>query len=625
MEIYTKFDYASGVLEGAIMALNLISQRALWTGVCLLALAAALRIIGAGSYPVWTDEGWSIWAASDLSTTIDKLSADRHPPLYFLALGAWEGAAGDSRIALRFLSIAAGLLSVAAVYRLGADVLGRAGGLYAALLFATNPMAVYYSQEVRHYGWLVLGAALLSLFFLRYLRKQTRLTFILYTLSIVFSLYTLYFAVFILAIQGLIGLLAGGRARRGLFAAWVLAAVAFLPWAVVAVRQFTYLSVGLSGFPQVLSNDLNGLLEVARLMSGGQAALLAGLFAVGGWHLLKARGSERTTTAYLLLWGAGLLLVMWFGSPRLGLLLPRLLAFLVPGVMLVAGNGLAALSPGARRALAAALVIFVVISPGEIQPRLNSDEAARALAAHYSPGDLVVLETGWDDNAMQYELSRALPPGAPIVRTLPWVGYRQTFPVVQEIEPTIQPYQRVFVVNWLQNPQLLPALDAGQWGFRRALAEDVPVNADYRNYGDPAIHIVLFERPDVSAAPLVFGDRLALHDALLPESAGLGDALQVDLWWSALQPPALDYSIGVYLMDETGTVLAQHDGPPSSAPTTHWKPDTLVFDRHTLRLPAGLPPGTYTLSVRVYWYGDGLPLPVNGSPYAQVKAIVVQP
>jgi 4-amino-4-deoxy-L-arabinose transferase-like glycosyltransferase len=608
------------------MALNLISQRALWTAVYLLVLAAALRILGAGSYPVWTDEGWSIWAASDLSTTVDKLSADRHPPLYFLALGAWEGATGNSRIALRFLAIAAGLLSVAAVYRIGADVLGRAGGLYAALLFATNPMAVYYSQEIRHYGWLVLGAALLSLFFLRYLRKPNRLTFILYTLSIIFTLYTLYFGVFILAIQGLIGLLAGGRARRGLVAAWALAGIAFLPWAVVIVRQFNDLSVGLSGFPQVLPNDLNGLLEVARLMTGGQAALLGGLFALGAWYLLKTKGHDkRRAAAYLLLWGAGLPLVMWFGNPRLGLLLPRLLAFLVPGVMLVAGYGLAALPVGGRRALAAALVAFVILSPGEIQPRLNSDEAARALAAHYAPGDLVVLETGWDDNAMQYEISRALPPGAAIVRTLPWVGYHQTFPVVQKIEPTIQPYRRVFVVNWLQNPQLLPALDAGQWGFRRALAEDVPVDADYRSYGDPAIHIVLFERPDTAAAPLVFGDRLALRDMLLPESARPGAALQADLWWSALQPPALDYSIGVYLMDASDKVLAQHDGPPSSAPTTQWQPDALIFDRHTLRLPADLPPGTYTLAVKVYWYGDGAPLPVNGQPYAKVKTIRVQP
>ena len=52
----------------------------------LLIVAAALRILGAGSYPVWTDEGWSIWAASDPTQVIGIVAADRHPPLYFAAL-----------------------------------------------------------------------------------------------------------------------------------------------------------------------------------------------------------------------------------------------------------------------------------------------------------------------------------------------------------------------------------------------------------------------------------------------------------------------------------------------------------------------------------------------------------
>ena len=89
-------------------------------------LAAAVRIINAGHWPVWTDEGWSTWAASDhrIDVILDNVAKDRHPPLYFLSLSAWWTIAGDSRIALRFLSIASGLLTVAAVYRIGADWFG---------------------------------------------------------------------------------------------------------------------------------------------------------------------------------------------------------------------------------------------------------------------------------------------------------------------------------------------------------------------------------------------------------------------------------------------------------------------------------------------------------------------
>src|SRR5215213_1978469 len=101
----------------------------------LLLLAAALRILGAGSYPVWTDEGWSAWATSDPAQVIGIVTADRHPPLYFVALSLWRQAAGDSRLALRFLSIVGGLLTVAIVYGIGADMFGRRAGVFAALLF----------------------------------------------------------------------------------------------------------------------------------------------------------------------------------------------------------------------------------------------------------------------------------------------------------------------------------------------------------------------------------------------------------------------------------------------------------------------------------------------------------
>ncbi|HVU09648.1 MAG TPA: glycosyltransferase family 39 protein, partial [Phototrophicaceae bacterium] len=116
-------------------------MKRLWPILAALIFAAALRIIGAGGYPVWTDEGWSIWASSDPTQVVGIVAADRHPPLYFAALSVWRLAAGDTHITLRFLSIAAGLLLVALVYRLAADVFGRRAGLFAALLFAALPIA----------------------------------------------------------------------------------------------------------------------------------------------------------------------------------------------------------------------------------------------------------------------------------------------------------------------------------------------------------------------------------------------------------------------------------------------------------------------------------------------------
>ena len=85
------------------------------------------------------------------------------------------------------------------------------------------------------------------------------------------------------------------------------------------------------------------------------------------------------------------------------------------------------------------------------------------------------------------------------------------------------------------------------------------------------------------------------------------------LWWTAEQTPPLDYSVSVFLLNDAGTLAAQHDGPPleGASPTSTWQPGDLKYDIHPVVLPATLPAGTYQLAVKVYWYGDNQPLPVQ--------------
>jgi len=83
-----------------------------------------------------------------------------------------------------------GMLAVAVVYRLTRDWFGHTAAFYASLLFAVSDLVVQYSQQVRHYGWLTLAVALMSLLFLRALRKPTWLRWLLYALSVSFMMYT---------------------------------------------------------------------------------------------------------------------------------------------------------------------------------------------------------------------------------------------------------------------------------------------------------------------------------------------------------------------------------------------------------------------------------------------------
>ena len=630
------------------MAQPLNPVRHLWLILAVLLIAAAARIIGVNSFPVWTDEGWSIWAASSHQpdTILNIVAEDRHPPLYFLSLGAWGALAGDSRLALRFLSIAGGILTVAIVYRISADVFGRRAGLFAALLLAVLGSAIYYSQEVRHYGWLTLFTALTWLFFLRYLRKPHQKLWLAYVISVALLLYTQYFGVLALGVQVLVGLFLWGasfRRKLGLVAAWAAAFLLFLPWFIVMLtRQAGILGSGIAGFPGTYAVTLENLPTLGEIVLGSQLALSLGLYVLGVWAILRPierrqpwvvlrRGGLRgglipygnTLKRAVLLGGGGLFALMLLLSTRFDFLAPRTLVFLTPLLMVVCGYGLSLMERRTAHILTASLVVVSLASPQMIQPRLNVGEAAQTMALHVSPDDLVVLEAGWDDNAFAYELGLALPDGVEIIRTLPWTNDRTGGdPVVPQIEGQLAAHDRVWVVQWLQAPQVIPFLESGGLGFRPTLAFETPVGDYGEGFGDPIIRSRLFERPDLEGKPRTFGDLFVLRDAIFSPTLRHGEDLHVDLWWSALETPTLDYSVGVYLLDENGVTRAEHNAAPST-PTTAWTPDSRIFDRHTLFIPPDLPSGTYQLGVSVYWYADPEPLLVDGQPYAVVGEVQV--
>ena len=471
--------------------------------VAVLLIAAALRIVGASGYPVWTDEGWSIWASSNPAQVIGIVAADRHPPLYFAALSLWRLAAGDSLLALRFLSIAAGVIAAAVVYRLAADVFGRRAALIAALLFAALPSAIYYAQEVRHYGWLTLFSALSWLILLRYLRRPSRKLWIGYVLSLAAMLYTLYFAVFTIAAQGIVTLLWGIRRgviglrskhnapTRRLIAAFLAAAILYLPWLyVIATQQAGILSGGIGDAPNTIQPE--DVLAVLQVGFGIQWLIPLAGFVVGGLLILRR---PRLRPLALLIGGAGLLIGMVVLSLRFDLLSARTLTFLTPLLLIVSGYGLSKLDRRVGYGLASLWVLLTLMTPQVIQPRLHSEAAARALASAYQPGDAVILETGWDDNAFAYEVGQALPSGAEIVRTLPWTNERTGGqPVVPQIEPVLASHARVWVVHWLQAPQALPFLEGGGDGFQPAQTLDVSAGDYGARFGAPTIEVRLFTR-----------------------------------------------------------------------------------------------------------------------------------
>ena len=87
--------------------------------------------------------------------------------------------------------------------------------------------------------------------------------------------------------------------------------------------------------------------------------------------------------------------------------------------------------------------------------------------------------------------------------------------------------------------------------------------------------------------------------------------LDVTLEWDALKPSGADYTVFVHLLDSSGRIVAQHDGPPQdgSYPTSLWRPGDVVKDVHHL---SGRSAGT-TLEIGLYRRPSLRRLPVEKS------------
>jgi 4-amino-4-deoxy-L-arabinose transferase-like glycosyltransferase len=99
--------------------------------------------------------------------------------------------------------------------------------------------------------------------------------------------------------------------------------------------------------------------------------------------------------------------------------------------------------------------------------------------------------------------------------------------------------------------------------------------------------------PPAGPVQAVFGDgELAL--------AGVArSGLDVTLTWQALSAPRGDYTVFVHLLDGSGRLIAQHDGPPQDGafPTSLWQPGDTAADIHHL---AGETAGAESIEVGLY-------------------------
>jgi hypothetical protein len=599
----------------------------------ILLLASYLRIHDLNAQGMWGDEGWSIWLARgdtvrDLTMT---MVVDHHGPVYSMMLRAWALVAGEPVVALRMLTVLFSISSIALLYRLGRELFNPAGGVWAALAFALMDKHVVLTQEVRDYPMVFFTMIGIAYFYVRWRRSPRGGNAFGFVLFSVFGLYLHYYCYMVnLAILAHAALTLRERARwRHFLALNALITVAFLPWTVIVVHQFVNTPVDAA----VLT--IHGMpfnkqtLEYLASESLGNPLALYGLLMLAGWVgplLRQTPGPMARVPRDKRLSGA-LLAVLWFGIPiiitwalhsRYPLLTDRNISVILPAIALLVGFGITAFERFGAAWIVTLVVVNGLLVTSSYFVKHPWNRLAADVAANYADNEPVLEEVGGEHAALWYHLLLALPdqdipailnrlPEEATENVISLYDYRHRYKdlYLPHLKAVLDQTDGLWMAYWGDEAVNNDTLDLiEQEGFVRT------GRMDYQHHGSP-IYALRYDRLSSLEKTIArFGDSITLHKA---DWSAAGDGLNVRLWWQTDTPVGLDYSVSVFLLDTGGIVRSQHDGFPArgTAPTSSWTPGQFVFDGHTLDL-ADLPPGDYSIGVKLYTYWDGAILQTAG-------------
>ena len=394
-----------------------------WLVAAIVLLAFALRVVHLDFQSLWRDEVDAIRFATrplpELLSTFGK--PGENGPLFFLLLRPWLQWFGQSEFALRFFSVLWGVLSVPLTWLVARRLLrvfaaatglptgvGWIAGL-AALLSASSPYLVWYSQEGKMYALvtaLALGSLLALLWALTPGAVNTRLRWLMYIVLTSLGFYLHVMLVLMLPVHAAIFILAPARMRqhwRGALTAVACFTLPYLPLVWWQWRLFTSptFSPGFDFVP--LPRELAILL--AAFGRGMRAAPPIGLVSVWIFLLLAAfvlaylqpRRSWRRSVVFLGVWLIAPPLLLFLITLRVPLFNDRYLIYIGPAFYLLSAVGVYLVGQRSRALAIAALVLALMLNLigvwGQAVTPIKSDfrAAAALVQARRDPTDVLIF------------------------------------------------------------------------------------------------------------------------------------------------------------------------------------------------------------------------------------------
>ncbi|MFN2251788.1 MAG: glycosyltransferase family 39 protein [Anaerolineae bacterium] len=595
----------------------------------------ALRAYRLGAQSLWSDEDITLDRAGQaLSQLIAGLPVE-HAPLYFVLVRLWSLVAGAGDTALRFPSLAFGVLAVPLGAYVGRRLVGPKTALVAGAVLAVSPFLVWYGQEARMYT-LVAALSLASVSaVLRAEQTGRRAWWGAAGALAALCVYAHYYGVLLIAVLVAWAVLDALSRRDGALTDWLLAGATalalFAPWLPRAVR--------LAEFPGWRAPE-----PVSHLLGSAVYDWTAGVTAapgVGTWSVVLYLALAAVGLAALLARAArggderigALRLLAYLAVPSaviLALLLhrpdfhPRYFFAALPAAYLVTAVGASAL-PRPLPLVAAGLLVLGAVPP---LARLYTDPSAqkqdyRAVIAivESAAGDREGLDRSGlgpgDEDAEEFGDTTLLLDGPP-------------FGMMERYRSPESPV-RIINLNRTAVLDLPPAERDAEIARRAASYPHVWLATDGQASGVVAAWL------DAHAFPV---DQLAVQQLTLaryynpapsedwvagnlqglpiaasievPLTVAAGGVLPVALTWHPEDADGAfladgELKVAVRLVDAADeSVVARADRRPANwtRPTGSWLPGDAVLDRHGLLVAPDVPPGEYDLVVVLYREAD---------------------
>ncbi len=391
-----------------------------------------LRVYRLGDRSVWWDEGYTGWIAREPLGAIAMISAhDVHPPLFYWLLTGWRLISGDSEFGLRLFSVFIGLLTLAAVYRLGQASRGSWVALLAALFLAINRFHIIWSQEIRMYILAAFWATLALWATVQYWKRPSVRYGLLYVIFMAGGLYTLYLFALLLAVTNAAALwwIWRSESRLRALAGWTALQIGvllvYLPWILYALDRIRTASTASSfrflEFLEIYWTMLTMGIPVAVERYWVYTIPVLALAILSTLYLARrVRGQSVHESIFLLLFlgvtlpAAAVYLISlprdtFFYAPQIA---PRYLIIVIAAYVVLLAYGLWELSRRWRLAASLAALVVVVVGliglrsyhPGRI---IHDDyqSLVATIEAYRRPEDVVILFTDrdWPIFAFHYE------------------------------------------------------------------------------------------------------------------------------------------------------------------------------------------------------------------------------